>query len=150
LIELTADRLIASRNSASLNIAFTRSWQSSNVPSTATACAFGCVDRGHLPTLHLARAAERVEDDDVDVLASGDTVDRRRTGVAARGADDRDPLATLAEHVVEHPADELQRDVLERQRRAVEQLLDPLAMSSCTSGTTAGGGRSRTPRCTAG
>ena len=30
------------------------------------------------------------------------------------------------EHVVEHPPDELQRDVLERQRRAVEQLEQPL------------------------
>ena len=33
-----------------------------------------------------------------------------------------------AEHVVEHPADELQGDVLERQRRSVEQLGQPLAV----------------------
>ena len=33
-----------------------------------------------------------------------------------------------AEHVVEEPADELQGDVLERQRRAVEQLGQPLAV----------------------
>ena len=54
-----------------------------------------------------------------------DAVDRRRAGVAARRADDRDPLAPLGEHVVEQPPDELQGDVLERQRRAVEQLLQP-------------------------
>ena len=36
----------------------------------------------------------------------------------------RSPRA--AEHVVEHPPDELQGDVLERQRRAVEQLGQPL------------------------
>ena len=37
----TAERLWASRNAASLNIALTRSWQSSNVPSTATVWTFG-------------------------------------------------------------------------------------------------------------
>ena len=31
-------------------------------------------------------------------------------------------LAALREHVVEHPPDELERDVLERQRRPVEEL----------------------------
>jgi hypothetical protein len=41
LIELTADSDISSRNAASLNIAFTRSWQSSNVPSIATVCTLG-------------------------------------------------------------------------------------------------------------
>jgi len=38
---LTALRPICSRKAASLNIAFTRSWQSSNVPSTATTRTFG-------------------------------------------------------------------------------------------------------------
>ena len=35
LIEFTADSRISRRNAVSANIAFTRSWQSSNVPSTA-------------------------------------------------------------------------------------------------------------------
>ena len=68
----------------------------------------------------------RVQDHDVDVRAAAHRLDRRRAGVAARRADDRDPLAALAEHVVEEPADELQGDVLERQRRPVEQLGQPL------------------------
>ena len=44
-----------------------------------------------------------------------------------------------AEHVVEQAADELQGDVLERQRRAVEQLEQPLVGGrSGRAGTTAG------------
>ena len=45
-------------------------------------------------------------------------VDGGRAGVARRRPDDRDALAPLAEHVVEQPADELEGDVLEGQRRA--------------------------------
>jgi hypothetical protein len=41
LMLLTADSRMRSRNGASLNIAFTRSWQSSNVPSIATVRTFG-------------------------------------------------------------------------------------------------------------
>ena len=55
---------------ASLNIAFTRSWQSSNVPSIGDGVHVRRVDRGHLPALHVAGAAVRVEDDDVDVARS--------------------------------------------------------------------------------
>ena len=55
--------------------------------------------------------------------------DRRRTGVATRRADDRHALAPLAEHVVEEAPDELQGDVLERQRRTVEQLGNPLVVA---------------------
>ena len=40
-MEFTADRFIRSRNAASANIAFTMSWQSSNVPSTATTRTLG-------------------------------------------------------------------------------------------------------------
>ncbi len=55
--------------------------------------------------------------------------DRRRSRVAARRPDHRDPLAALAQHVVEHPPDELQGDVLERQGRPVEQFGDPLVVA---------------------
>ena len=43
-------------------------------------------------------------------------------GVAGRGHHDRGPLVPRGELVVEEPADELEGDVLEGQRRAVEQL----------------------------
>ena len=59
--------------------------------------------------------------------------------------------APLAQHVVEHATDELQRDVLERERRAVEQLLHPLAMVELHERRRRlDGGTSRRPRCTAG
>ena len=124
LIELTALSCIRSRNATSLNIAFTRSWQSSNVPSIATTCTLGDADGRHLPALHVAGATVGIQDDDVDVGAVLHAVDRRRTGVATGGTDDGHPPTLLGQHVVEQPADQLQRDVLERQGRAVEELLD--------------------------
>ncbi len=65
-------------------------------------------------------------------------VDRGRSGVATRGADDHHVLVALGEHVLEEPPDELQRDVLERECRPVEQLEQPLVSSIWTSGATAG------------
>jgi hypothetical protein len=41
LIELTAESPWRSRNAASANSAFTRSWQSSKLPSTASVWTFG-------------------------------------------------------------------------------------------------------------
>ena len=61
LIEFIADKCISPRNAVSANIAFTRSWQSSKVPSIATLAhwrAYG----GHLPPLHLAGAILRMQD----------------------------------------------------------------------------------------
>jgi hypothetical protein len=80
----------------------------------------------HLPPLHLADPALGVEDDEIDVGPPGHGVDRRAAGVAAGGPDDGDPLAPPGQHVVEQPADDLERHVLERERRAVEQLEQPL------------------------
>ena len=86
------------------------------------------VDRRHLAALDVARAAGWVEDHDVDVLAAPHGVDGRRSGIATRRADDRHVLVALGEHVLEEPPDELQRDVLERQGRPVEQLQQPLRL----------------------
>ena len=54
---------------------------------------------------------------------------------------------TLGEHVIEHPADELQRDVLEGQRGPVEQLVQPLpVVESAPAAPPPGDGTCRTPR----
>ena len=62
------------------------------------------------------------------LLAPGDRVDRGRAGVAAGRADDRQVLSAAGEEFLEQQAEQLQRDILERQRRAVEQLEQPLPL----------------------
>ena len=78
--------------------------------------------RRHLPALHLAHPAVRMEHEDVDRLAVAHRLDRGRAGIARGRADDGRVLAALAQRVVEHQAEELQRHVLEGERRAMEQL----------------------------
>ena len=84
------------------------------------------VDRGHLLALHVAHATLRIQDDDVDVVATLHAVDGRRARVAAGGPHDHEPLTTLRENVIEQTAHQLQRHVLERESGTVEQLHDPL------------------------
>ena len=47
-------------------------------------------------------------------------------------------LAALAQHMVEQTADQLQRIILEGQRRAMEQLEQPIVVAQLLSGATAG------------
>ena len=82
----------------------------------------GRAERGHLAALHLGGPAVREQDEDVDVGQSGAGVHGRRAGVARGGAQDTDALVAIGEHVVEQPPDQLQRDVLEGERRSPEQL----------------------------
>ena len=70
-----------------------------------------------------------IEDEDVGARQSLHAVDRGGARVARRRADDGDPLALLRQHVLEQPADELQRNVLEGQRRPVEQLLHEVVVA---------------------
>ncbi len=88
----------------------------------------GRAHRGHLAALDLAHPAFRVEHEDVDPIAPGNRVNCRRAGVARSCADDRQPLIPLRQEFLEQQAEQLQRHVLERQRRAVEQLQQPLAL----------------------
>ena len=78
--------------------------------------------RRHLAALDLAHAAARMQHEDVDGLAVAHRLDGGRAGVARGGADDRGALAAGAQRMVEHAPQELQRHVLEGERRAVEQL----------------------------
>ncbi len=68
----------------------------------------------------------RVQDEDVDVLATAAAFDGRRAGITRGGAHDHHALATLGQHVVEQAAEQLQGEVLERQGRAMEQFEHPL------------------------
>ena len=75
LIEFIADKCISCRNGASANIAFTMSWQSSNVPSIAMLATLGASDGGHLSPLHLADAVVRMQERDVDAISAGAGLD---------------------------------------------------------------------------
>ena len=96
--------------------------------------------RRHLAALHLADPAAREQHEDVDGLAVAHRLDGGRAGIARGGADDGGVLAPRRQRVVEHAAEELQRHVLEGERRAMEQLeqvqarLSPNAFTGATSG----------------
>jgi hypothetical protein len=88
----------------------------------------GRLDGGHLPALDLAHPALGVEHEHVDPLAARDRVDRRAAGVAAGRPDDGQALVAAGEEFLEQQAEQLQRDVLEGERRPVEKLEQPVAL----------------------
>ncbi len=76
----------------------------------------------HLAALHLADAALRVHHEDVDIGEATERCDGRGAGVARSGGDHRRLAPPLCERAAEQPAEDLKRDVLEGERRAMEQL----------------------------
>ena len=144
-----------SRSAASANSAFTRSWQSSNVPSMATLWTLGA------STVVICR---RCTSDTRPAGCSTTMSSAGRSHQAAMAADPVSPevattivapLAPTGQLVVEQAAHELQGDVLERQRRPVEELdhvqarleLDERAHVGVVEGGVRGGDHgSRTPR----
>ncbi len=60
---------------------------------------------------------------DIDTIAPGAGLDCGGAGVARGRPDDRHARIASSQNVVEQPPDKLQRHVLERERRSVEQLL---------------------------
>ena len=64
----------------------------------------------------------RKQHDQIDIVETGERIDRGAAGIA-RGRDhDGGALRPLGQHVIHQPRDQLHRDVLERQGRAVKQL----------------------------
>jgi hypothetical protein len=88
----------------------------------------GAEHRRHLAALDLRHPALGVEHEDVDLGAAGERVDRRRSGVAAGRPDYRQMHVARRQEALEQQAEQLQRDILERQGRAVEQLEQPVAL----------------------
>ena len=64
----------------------------------------------------------REQHDDVDVRAPAERLDRRAAGIARGRADDRGALAARGQRVVHEPRQQLHGEVLEGERRPVEQL----------------------------
>ena len=138
LIELTPESRTRSRKAWWLNRPFTSAWQSSNVPSTAMRMHVVVVGGGHHPPLHVGDAAVRKQDEQIGPLAAAERLDRGAAGVA-RGRDhDGGALAARRQRVIHQPRQQLHGDVLEGERRAVEQLEQEGVAPNCASGTTAG------------
>ena len=83
---------------------------------------------GHLPPLHVADPPLGMEHEDVDPLAPRHRVDRRAAGIAAGRADDGQVLVAAREEFLEQQAKQLQRDILEGERRSVEQFEHPMPL----------------------
>ena len=64
----------------------------------------------------------RIEDEDVDLIETAEGLDGGAAGVAGGRADDRRARAAGLEHVVHQPPEELHRDILEGEGRAMEEL----------------------------
>jgi hypothetical protein len=69
-----------------LNRPFTSAWQSSKVPSTASACTLLSSGGRHHPPLHVGDAAVREQHKQIGPLAAAERLDRGAAGVA-RGRD---------------------------------------------------------------
>ena len=69
-----------------------------------------------------------MEHEDVDLLAPGHSIDRRRSGIARRCANDGQMIIAARQEAFEQLPQQLQRDILERQGRAVEQFEQPMLM----------------------
>ena len=84
----------------------------------------GVLQAEHLRLLERAHAPVRAEHEDADAPPAAHRVLGCAAGIARGRAQDVEPLAAPAELVLEQRPEQLHRHVLERQRRAVGQLLD--------------------------
>ena len=81
----------------------------------------GGVRRRHHAPLHLRDAALRKQHDDVDLMTAAERFDGGAAGVARGRHHDCAALAARGEHVIHQPRQKLHRQILEGERRAVEQ-----------------------------
>ena len=135
LIEFIAESCISWRNGASANIAFTRSWQSSNVPSTAMLATFGAA------TVVIWRRCTSL----MRPCGCRNAMSMRsRPAQASIAAEPVSPevaptivtrASRVRQHVVEQAAEQLQRHVLER--RASGRGTAPARTGRCRAGPAA-------------
>ena len=92
-----------SRKARSLNMPFTSAWQSSKVPSMATAWTLASAAWSSCAAAR-RRCGPREQNEDVDAARAAEGLDRRAAGVAGGGAHDGDALAARCQHAVHQPA----------------------------------------------
>ena len=79
------------------------------------------VGRGHHAPLHVGDAALRKQDDEVDLASVAESFDRGAAGIAGRRDHDGAALAARGQHMIHQPRQQLHRQILEGERRTVEQ-----------------------------
>ena len=75
----------------------------------------------HLTALHIAHAAMREEDHHVNALQTFEGINCGATRITGRCTHNRGAFAALFEHMIHHAAEQLHRDVFERERGAMEE-----------------------------
>ena len=85
----------------------------------------GRARRRHLAALDLGDAARRVQDHHGDPVQAAERLDGRGAGVARGRGEDGGGAPAPGERRIDHARQHLEREILERQRRAVEELEQP-------------------------
>ncbi len=119
LMELAELRPSVAFSSSSSNACFTSAWQASKSPSIATVSILPPRVQNSFSCSGLDLAA-RIEDHDLDVRQAVESMRHRRPGVARGRGEDGDRL--IACDVGQHLRHKAAAEILERQRRAMEQL----------------------------
>ena len=101
---------------------------SSKLPVDRDVVDIGCADRGHLPTLDVADAPLGVQHEYLDPVEPRNGIDRGATRIAAGGTDDGKLAVFAGQEFFEQQAQHLQGDILEGERRAMEEFEQPLAL----------------------
>ena len=78
----------------------------------------------HLAALHVRHPAVREQDEDIRPLTAPEGLDRRSARVTGGCADNGRAQPALAQNMVHHAAEQLHGNVLEGERRTVEQFQD--------------------------
>ena len=82
---------------------------------------FACRHGRHLAALNVGDSALGMQDDEIDIGLAAQGGDRGRAGVARRCDEYERPFAAALQRFGHQRRHELQREVLERERRAVEE-----------------------------
>ncbi len=90
--------------------------------------------RRHLPALHVADLAMRMQDEDRRMAAVAEGLDGSAAGIAGRGADDGGPPVMAGERPVHQPRQQLHGHVLEGQCRTMEEFQQPLIVVELLQG----------------
>ncbi len=100
---------------------FTSAWQSSNVPSMATALTLAASAVVIMRRCTSEMRPLREQHDEIDLTAIAERLDGGAAGIARGRHHDGPALAARGQHMIHQPRQKLHRQILEGERRPVEQ-----------------------------